>query len=209
MFSQGPLHDVSPEIAALFCGLRQGDSEAWRTVTAAFRQRLRDLAAAKLPAEIACRADASDIVQQTLAEANESFAAFNGNSLPELFVWLAAILNHNVSDAVRQHLLAERRTVKVECHSDDSSPDDTGWKDVFAADQTSPSMACSRGEAQVRLRVAIEGLPPRQCKAVRLRHLEGRSLANVAVELGCTVPAAAATIARGLRALRIKLQDLG
>jgi RNA polymerase sigma-70 factor (ECF subfamily) len=148
------------------------------------------------------------MVQQTLTDANESFATFRGDSLPELFVWLAAILNHNVSDAVRQHLLAGRRTVKIECHLDDSSQGGSGWDGLCAADQTSPSMAVSREELQVRLSAAIESLPPRQREAVRLRHLEGRPLASIAGKLGCTVPAAAAVIARGLHALRDTLRDL-
>jgi hypothetical protein len=56
-----------------------------------------------LPSEVAGRADASDMVQQTFAVANASFAAFRGNSLPELFKWLTVILSHNVSDTVRLH----------------------------------------------------------------------------------------------------------
>ena len=50
MLSQGPLRDAIPENAALPSRLRQGDPEAWQTVAVKFRQRLRDLAAATLPA---------------------------------------------------------------------------------------------------------------------------------------------------------------
>ena len=208
MLSQGPSLDAISENAALLNRLRQGDSEAWSTVAVSFRQQLRALAAATLPAEVGCRTDASDMVQQTLVEANESFATFRGDSLAELFVWLAAILNHNVSDAVRHHLLARRRTVRVECRLNDSSHGSPGWEGVSAADQTSPSMAVSRGEAEMRLRDAIESLPPRQCQAVHMRHLEGRPLASIAAKLDCSVPAAAAVIARGLHALREVLRDV-
>lgn len=148
------------------------------------------------------------MAQQTLAEASKSFAAFQGNSLPELYVWLAVILKHNVSDAIRRHLLAQSRSVKVECRFDDSSPAGRGWDGVCLADQTSPSTVISRGEVQERLRTAIDDLPPRQREAVRLRHFEGRPLTDIAIKLDCTVPAAAAVIARGLRTLRDTLQDL-
>jgi len=194
------------EDAALLDGLRQGSPEAWNSLARSFRQRLRDLASLALPAEVAGRADASDMVQQTLAEASDSFAAFHGNSLPELFGWLAAILNHNISDAVHQHVLAQRRSVKVECRLDDTSQLGAGWEGVSATEQTSPSMAAARDEAEERLRYALDSLPPRQREAVRLRHLEGRPLADIATQLGCTPQAAAAVIARGLRGLREALQ---
>jgi RNA polymerase sigma-70 factor (ECF subfamily) len=172
-----------------------------------FRQRLRSLAACALPVEIACREDASDIVQQTFAEAAQAFDGFRGRSLPELYAWLAAILTHNVSDAVRRHLGADGRSVAAECRLDNSSQAGAGWEGVCAADQTSPSMAAVRGEAHERLELAIQQLPVRQSQAVRMRHLEGKPLAEIAAELGCTVPAAAAVIARGLRALREALGE--
>ncbi len=207
MSSQGSLREPKFEEAALLSRLRQADPEAWHTVAVTFRRRLRDLAASVLPAEVSARTDASDMVQQSLAEANATFDGFRGSSLPELFAWLAAIMNHNVSDAVRQHVLARRRTVKAEYRLDDSSRS-SGWDGVCEADQTSPSMVVARREVQERLRTALERLPPRQRDAVRLRHLEGWPLADIAAELDCTVPAAAAVIARGLRALRAALQNL-
>ncbi len=208
MTSQESSRSAVSENAALLDRLRQGDAEAWNILAAIFRQRLRDLAASGLPPEIACRADASDMVQQTLAEANESITAFRGDSMPELHEWLAAILNHNVSDAVREHVIAERRTVKAECRLDDGSQGGAEWDGVCAADQTPPSAAAARQETQERLRAALECLPPRQREAVRLRHLEGRPLAEIAAELDCTVQAAAAVIARGLRNLRAALIDV-
>src|SRR5262245_38463700 len=103
MFYQGPSRDTASETDALVTRIRNGDPEAWREVSVAFRQRLRDLAASELPAQVSGRLDASDMVQQTFAEAGQSYDRFLGRSLPELFAWMAVILKHNVSDAVRQH----------------------------------------------------------------------------------------------------------
>ena len=208
MFLQGPSLENISQHSAMLSRLRGGDDEAWRALSGMFRQRLGELAESKLPAEMMSRVDASDIVQETLAEANQSFATFQGRSLPELFAWLAAILNHNVTDAVREHLLAQCRMVSSECHSDGISNPGAGWQPAFVADQTSPSMAAARGEAQEQLRIALETLPPRQRDAVRMRHLEGRPLAEIAAELRCTKQAAAQAIARGLRSLRGALSEL-
>jgi RNA polymerase sigma-70 factor (ECF subfamily) len=208
MLFERPSPEATPDDRALLERLRSGDAEAWSSLAAAFRQRLRDMAASTLPAEVTGRADASDIVQQTLAEAHQAFSAFHGKSLQELYVWLAAILNNNVNDAVREHVMAQRRTVRAECHLEEGSHAGGGWDAVSAPDQTTPSKAAARAEAHERLQQAIEKLPPRQRTAVRMRHLENRPLADIATELDCTPQAAAAAIARGLRALRDELHDL-
>ncbi len=207
MLSRESSCGVGSADAAFVDQLRRGDAAAWHLLAVTFRHRLRDAAASALPPDVTCRADASDMVQQTFAEANESFAAFRGNTLAELFEWLTAILDHNVKDAIRQHVLAQRRSVKSECRLDDSSQANGNWDGLCAADQTPPSMVADREEAQQRLRGALDDLPARQRAAVRLRHLDGRPLADIATELGCTKQAAAAVIARGLRGLRAALID--
>lgn len=207
MFSERADREVTAGDVTLLERLRTGDAEAWGVLAGAFRGRLREMAASALPKEVTGRADASDIVQQTFAEAHIAFAAFHGKSLQELYTWLGAILSNNVSDAVRSHLVAQRRTVRAEHHLEDGSHSGMGWGGVGAPDQTTPSMAVARTEAYERLQRVIEKLPPRQAQAVCMRHFENRSLIDIAAELNCTPQAAAAAIARGLRALRELLKD--
>jgi RNA polymerase sigma-70 factor (ECF subfamily) len=63
-------------------------------------------------------------------------------------------------------------------------------------------MCAARNESLAALHASLQLLPPRQRQAIKLRHLEGRPIADIAAALGCTVAAAAATVARGLRTLR-------
>lgn len=205
MLSQTASLPIGVDESPLWQRVRAGDDEAWRIVNAVLRQRLRRLAAFNLPPEILDRLDASDMVQQTFLEAGQSYDAFQGRSLPELYAWLAAILKHNVRDAVRQHIVAQRRTVKMETRLEESTGSASRAEHHFAADQTSPSMRAARGEAEEQLLAAIRALPPRQQEAVQLRHLEGCSLAQIAHRLSCTESVAAAVLARGLRSLRRKL----
>jgi RNA polymerase sigma-70 factor (ECF subfamily) len=194
--------------AAFVNQLRCGEAAAWDQLATTFRHRLRSAAALALPRDVACRADASDVVQQTLAEANQSFAEFRGNSLPELFEWLCAILDHNVKDTIREHLLAQRRSVKSEFRLDDSSEAHAKWNGFHESNITPPSEAAQRGELRERISTALNQLPARQHAAVRLRHLQGRPLDEIAAELECSKQAAAAIIARGLRGLRAALSDI-
>ena len=59
-----------------------------------------------------------------------------------------------------------------------------------------------RGEEAERLSQALTALPDDQREAVRLRHLEGWALADVARHLGRTPAATAGLIKRGMQALR-------
>lgn len=186
--------------------LRRGDAFAWQLLSNMLWQRLRNAAAAGLPANVGGRLGGSDIVQQTLTEAHQAIAEFHGTTFDELLAWILAIQNRNVIDAVRHHVGAIGRTVRAETHFDDSSSG-AAWDGVLTADQTSPSMVAARREAHDELLLALDNLPPRQRDAVRMRHLEGRLLAEIAAHLECTPQAAAAVIARGLRALREALKD--
>jgi RNA polymerase sigma-70 factor (ECF subfamily) len=194
--------------AAFMDQLRCGDAAAWHRLAVKFRQPLRHAAAVALPRDVVCRADASDVVQQTFSEANRSFADFRGHTMRELHDWLMAILDHNVRDAVREHVLAQRRSVKSERRLNDSSQARANPRGNLVAEVTPPILAAYRGELHERLHAALARLPERQQLAVRLRHLEGQPLDEIAAQLACTKQAAAAIIARGLRALRAVLGDI-
>jgi RNA polymerase sigma-70 factor (ECF subfamily) len=58
------------------------------------------------------------------------------------------------------------------------------------------------GEAAARLAEAIESLPEDQREAIRLRHLEGWTLEQLAVRFGRSESAVAGLLKRGLRGLR-------
>lgn len=190
------------DYATIICRLREGRPDAWERLCTLVRPRLRALAASQLPTEMRHRVDPSDIVQETLSEASLGLDRFDGTTTSQLLVWLAAILNNNLADAVRVHILAQRRTVHAEHLPGLLGGVATSGQDDYAADQTSPSMRAAHNESIAGLHRALQRLPPRQREAVRLRHLEGWAIGDIAAVLDCTAGAAAATVARGLRALR-------
>jgi RNA polymerase sigma-70 factor (ECF subfamily) len=64
-----------------------------------------------------------------------------------------------------------------------------------------------RGEMAIRLAAEIESLPDDQRDAVRLRHLEGWSIGELAVHFDRSESAVAGLLKRGLRRLRDQLAD--
>ena len=149
--------------------------------------------------------DPSDILQQTFLEAYRGFPQFAGQDLRELVAWLRSILDHKIAGAIRDHTLLQKRDVSREQSMDDSHGGGAPLKQDLDANLTTPSQKAIRGEEAERLSQALMVLPAEQREAVRLRHLEGWALADIARHLGRTQAATAGLIKRGMQALRRRM----
>lgn len=161
----------------------------------------------RIGSRLAVREDASDVVQKTLTEALQAFAAFGGVTEPEFSAWIRRIHDHNLDEAVRKHVPAERRSIRKEQRLPE--PTDSvslGWYEP-AAQQTTPSQRLIKGEKALRLAAILQSLPDAQREAVRLRHLEGWPVEQIAKELNRSLTATAGLIKRGLQALRDKMSE--
>jgi RNA polymerase sigma-70 factor (ECF subfamily) len=185
---------------------RQGDREALGQLLEAQRAALQRLAKRQLSGRIAVRVDASDIIQQTFLEAHRSFQQFAGADAHELTAWLQRILDHKVAGAIRDHTLLQKRNVRRDRSMDDSHGGVASLKQQMAAGLSSPSQKAIRGEEAQRLAQALTVLPDDQREAVRLRHLEGLALADIARHMGRSPAATAGLIKRGMQVLRRQLR---
>lgn len=179
-----------------------GDKDALGRLLELHRGYLRALAQRKLGGRLDARLDASDLVQQTCLSAYRNFPDFEGQKVGEFVVWLRRIHERNVKDAIRQHVHADQRAV------DKEQPLDRRWaQEIAASGDPSPSARAMANEQAVVLTLALEELPDAQREAVRLRHLEGLPLAEIADRLGCSEGAVAGLLKRGMRTLRKRLKD--
>jgi RNA polymerase sigma-70 factor (ECF subfamily) len=185
----------------------QGDPQALGRLLETQRAGLHRLAKRQLAGRIAVRVDASDVLQQTFMEAYRSFPQFAGRDMPELVAWLRSILDHKIAGAIRDHTLLQKRDVGRERSMDDSHGGGTPLKQELDANFSSPSQKAIRGEQAEQLHQALAALPDDQREAVRLRHLEGWALADIALHLGRTPAATAGLIKRGMKALRRQLHE--
>jgi len=198
--------DALPPNELLDQALR-GDREALGQLLELQRANLHRLAERQLDRRIAARAAASDIVQQTFLEACRSFPQFAGRDTRELVAWLQRILDHKIAGAIRNHSQLQKRSVGRERSIDDSEGGGASLKQNLDANASSPSQKAIRGEDARRLAQALAVLPDDQREAVRLRHLEGWALADIAVRLARTPAATAGLIKRGMKALRRHLRS--
>ncbi len=177
---------------------RGGDKAALGGLLERYRPLLRLLSRRALDSQCAARVDPSDIVQQTLLSVFRNFAKFLGDEADDFRAWLIQIHDRNLQDAVRKHILAQKRSVQNESHAPL-----TIAVDIRAS---SPSQRLLEGEQSLQLAAAVESLPSDQREAVRLRHLEGWSLARIATQLNRSDRAVAALLNRGLVTLRERLR---
>ncbi len=184
---------------------RQGDREALGRLFEAQRAALHRLAERQLDGRLAVRVDASDIIQQTFLEAHRSFRQFAGQDARQLAAWLEGILDHKIAGVIRDHALLQKRTVQRERSLDDSHGGVASLKQKLDAGLSTPSQKAIRGEQEQLLMQALDALPDDQRVAVRLRHLEGWALADIAQHLGRSSAATAGLIKRGMQALRRQL----
>ena len=195
------MKDVSDsQFRGLLQQAREGDEQALGIVLQQYRDYLRNLAQQSLDGPMGARLDPSDIVQQTCLSAIRFFPKFQGDEPAEFLAWLAQIQKRNLHDVIRTHVLSQKRSIGKEQSFE--TP-------VVVIDQqaSSPSQRLMLNEKSVRLTKAVESLPEDQREAVRLRHLEGLSLAEMGERLNRSERAVAALLNRGIANLRSRLRD--
>jgi RNA polymerase sigma-70 factor, ECF subfamily len=170
-----------------------------------YRSYLLLLARLQLPRGLQAKIDPSDLVQQTLLKAHHNRDQFRGRSEPERVAWLRTILANTMIDAARKFApKARERELSLEVSLEQSS---RRLETILAADQTSPSQHAVRHEQLIRLADALAQLPDDQRQAVELRHLHGRATDEIAQQMGRSVAAIGGLLQRGLRALRVSLDE--
>ena len=179
---------------------RGGDDEALGLLLDEFRPYLNLLARRAMDGRLAGRIDDSDVVQQTYLSAVRRFADFTGSGTTALAAWLQKIHERNLIDTARRHIESQRRSITSEATHVEIEP-------IAEAELTSPSQRLMRGEDAVRLARAISQLPDDQAEAVRLRHLDGWSINDIAERMCRTRRAVIALLHRGITNLRAVLSD--
>jgi RNA polymerase sigma-70 factor (ECF subfamily) len=197
--------DTPPEIVELIAEAKK-NPENLGLLLERYRAFLLLRGHQRLNPKVAARSSISDIIQNTFADVLGGFEQFRGSTEVEFSAWLQRVHDNNLLDAARR-AKADLRDVNRQVPL--GGPESTTsffWREP-AADQTSPSQQAVRGERALALAEIIEKLPDMQREAVRLRHLEGWTLHEIAEELGKSEAATAGLIKRGLQALRKSLSD--
>jgi len=193
----------------LIAEAQAGSKEVIDELFTRHREALRRLVALRLDPAIAARVDASDIVQETLIEANRRFSEYlRGDRMP-FHLWLRRIALDRLIDAHRRHRVAERRSVDRErpLHAvgavDRSSVE---LSNLLRDPYLTPAAAAMKAELSVRFQEMLGFLSEPDREILTMRHFEELTNQEAAQALDLSEPAAAMRYMRALRRLRALLE---
>ncbi|MBH8566087.1 sigma-70 family RNA polymerase sigma factor, partial [Nostoc sp. CENA67] len=157
------------------------------------RQFLLTVAAAEMPDYLTPKGGASDLVQNTLANAYLARARFCGRTLDELRAWLRGILANELADFRRRYRAACRDAAR-------EAPVDAA--DASAATGSQPIDHLIRAERAEAVAAAVERLPADARSVLALRLDCGLGFREIGEHLGRTEEAARKVFLRALERLR-------
>lgn len=197
-------------VGDLLARARAGDEQAANDLFARCRNYLAVVARAQVESWLRAKADASDIVQETLVEANRDFRHFRGATEAEWLAWLRQILSRNAADFVRRYRGTDKRQQRLEVplapppdHSSLAAglePRDNG---------ETPTQEIMRLEREIQVADAIMRLEPDHQEVVVLRNLERLPFEEVAQRMNRSRPATQMLWMRAVRRLQEELKRAG
>jgi RNA polymerase sigma-70 factor, ECF subfamily len=114
-----------PDTDALLDRAAAGDAGARNLLLARHRRRLRRLIAVRLDRRLAARVDPSDVVQESLAEADRRLDAYLAARPLPFYPWLRRLALERLVDLHRRHVRSQKRSVRRELPLDAPPPDES------------------------------------------------------------------------------------
>jgi RNA polymerase sigma-70 factor (ECF subfamily) len=184
----------------LFDAARQGDERSLGQVCERLRDYLLLVADRGLFDGLRAKLGASDIVQQTMLEAQQDFDRFAGTSEEELRTWFVKIVEHNLIDSARRYRETQQRDLSREVPM---NGDDKQFK-LVGPQKTASSIVCRR-ETDEQLLRAVARLPENRRRIIELRHRQSLPYAEIAEQMNITEVAARKLWSRTVETLRQEL----
>jgi RNA polymerase sigma-70 factor, ECF subfamily len=191
---------TEPNTDDLLASAAAGDASARGRLLDRHRQRLRRMVAVRLDRRLSARLDPSDLVQDTLAEANRRLDEYLRDRPLPFYPWLRQIAWNRMIDARRYHLRPGRTVGREEPAGLPAESALQLAERLMTGD--APSAGLRRKEQQALVRAALDRLPERDREVLALRYLEQLSTAEAAAVLGTSDGAVRVRVLRALRRLR-------
>jgi RNA polymerase sigma-70 factor, ECF subfamily len=182
----------------LLAQARCGSTDALGQVLIECRPFLLQIARRQLAPDLRAKSGASDLVQDTFLEAQQTFNHFRGTTANELRWWLRCLLRHRAAKVGRQFRSTAKRRLVCEVPANGS----------LAADVSTPSYQASSEEQVALLRVAISRLRDDHRRVMNLRYDQGLTFEEIGRQMGRSPDAVRMLWARALEAVKHELRPL-
>jgi len=177
---------------------RRGDTDAFRAIVEQHGRRLFRLARRITGNDM----DAEDVVQETFIKAHRGLVDQAGyDDRATIGAWLHRIASNQALDLLRARRRAIVRTVN-------DAPGVPGLVETAPSQAPDPERRAIDAEVRRRIGGAMGRLSPKEKAAFVLRHLEGRSIAEIGESLDMSGNATKQSIFRAVRKVREALRKV-
>ena len=200
---------LPPDTEQLVDRVARGEVAARGLLLERYRRRLRQMIAVRLDRRLAARVDPSDVLQESLAEADRKLSDYARRRPLPFYPWLRQIAWERLVQVHRRHLRVQARTVRREEPAAWPLSDASSGllAERLAARSESPSARLGRDEQRARVRTALTQLNEPDREVLVLRYLEDLPVREIAAVLGVTESAVKMRQLRALQRLRDLLDD--
>ena len=174
---------------------------------APFRPYLQMLARMAWDDRLRPKLDPSDVVQQTLLQAQRKLDQFRGVTDAELAAWLRRILANELAQTRRTFRQEKRDVAREKSYEDLVEQSSMRLAGLLAGEDTSPSERAEFNERALQIAAAVESLPEAQREAVILHYFQDLTLPEIAERVQKSTTAVAGLVHRGLKTLRSALSE--
>jgi RNA polymerase sigma-70 factor (subfamily 1) len=183
------------------------NAEAINEALGEFRAYLETLTCIQIDPRLRSEFSFSDLVQKTLLEAWRDLERIEPLDAAGRKRWLRKMLLNNLKDEIRR-VGAQKCDFRLK-QSLDAAIEESSIRlaKALEAEETPIIDRLVYDEEKLRVLEALSQLDVRQREVLILQKYHGRTLAQIAEHLGCTVGAVAGLQARGLKELRKHLPD--
>lgn len=204
MLLAGPSDSSSREIEQSITTAKGGSQSALGALLDLYRGYLWTVANEKLRTDIQAKVAPSDLVQETLTKAVQTFDRFRGTTDAELKVWLGKILAGTTTDGYRR-FLSRKRDVTLEVSLADRHGSDDPVREIPSPSPT-PSSHYRQTEEAHRVQAALETLSLHDRQIIELRNFQELEFAVIATQMNRSVTETKRRWAQAIQALAALLE---
>jgi RNA polymerase sigma-70 factor (ECF subfamily) len=156
-----------------------GSQDARGIILEACRKYLLWVARRQLDPALQSKGGASDIVQETMLEAQRDFDHFRGNSEAELLAWLRRLLLNNLANFARRYRDTAKRSAAREISLTAHDDDQEHHSDLLAAQGPQPVDQVLEREQNELLQQALAKLPDESRQVIQWWYQEQLSFEEI------------------------------